>query len=119
MSRITPMPADAESAPTSAAREHLEALLAAEMLKARNEMRVIRGMWLFSGLALVIAILLWTLAGGREQFITRDSGYDATVLLPGWLALAGLLAAGTATVLFMIRLMRATLGNIEERQARK
>ncbi|MBV1778220.1 hypothetical protein KRR55_03705 [Paeniglutamicibacter sp. ABSL32-1] len=109
----------AENAEHEGAREELAALLAAEMAKARTEMRVIRGLWVLAAITLAAAVVLWLLFGGRDQFIARASGYDAQVLLPAWLALAGLLAASAATVLFMVRLMRGALGNIVEKQARK
>lgn len=109
----------AENAGNPRAREELAALLAAEMAKARTEMRIIRGLWALAAVTLAAAVVLWLLFGGRDQFIARASGYDAQVLLPAWLALTGLLSAAAATVLFMIRMMRGALGNIVERQARK
>lgn len=112
-------PADPVNDGNSRAREELAALLAAESAKARTEMRVVRGLWALAFIALAGALVLWLFFGGREQFVSRDSGYDAQVLLPAWLALAGLLSATGATIVFMIRLMRGALGNIVERQARK
>lgn len=93
--------------------------MAAEMAKARTEMRIVHTLWAVAGVALGVALLLWLFAGGREQYTSRDAGYGLVVLLPAWLALAGLLAAGAATVFFMIRLMRGAMGNIVQRQARK
>lgn len=101
------------------AREKFTAMLEAEMAKARTEMRIIHLLWALAGLALAISAVLWLGFGGRDQFIARDSGFDARVLVPAWLALAGLLAASAATVLFMIRLMRGALGNIVQKQARR
>lgn len=109
----------AENAGSEQASEHLAELLAAEMAKARTEMRIIRRLWALAALTLAVAVVLWLGFGGRDQFIARSSGYDARVLLPAWLGLAGLLSAAAATVLFMIRLMRGALGNIVQRQARK
>lgn len=93
--------------------------MAAEMAKARTEMRIVHTLWAVAGVALAAALILWIFVGGREQYISRDSGYGFQVLIPAWLALAGLLSAGAATVFFMIRLMRGALGNIVQRQARQ
>lgn len=101
------------------AREQLALLMAAEMAKARIEMRIVHALWAVAGVALAAAILLWLFADGRAQYIAQDSGHGSAVLIPAWLALAGLLAATAATVFFMIRLMRGALGNIVQRQARK
>ncbi|WP_411732969.1 hypothetical protein [Paeniglutamicibacter sp.] len=114
-----PSAVPAENAENAQARAELAALLAAEMGKAHTEMRIIRGLWVLAATTLAAAVVLWLVFGGRDQFIARASGYDAQVLLPAWLALAGLLSAAAATVLFMIRLMRGALGNIVQKQARK
>lgn len=95
------------------------ARLEAEEAKARTKMRIIRILWVLAAVSLAVAVLLWLGFGGRDQYIARTSGYDAQVLLPAWLALAGLLSAAAATVLGVIRLMRGALGNILQRQARK
>lgn len=112
-------PADLGNDGNSRAREELAALLAAETARARTEMRIVHGLWALAAVALAGALVLWLFFGGRDQYVSRDSGYDAQVLLPAWLALAGLLSATGATVVFMIRLMRGALGNIVQRQARK
>ncbi len=108
------MPAEDQTA-----RAELAELLAAEEAKARTGMRIIRILWVLAAATLAVAVVLWLGFGGRDQYIARSSGYDAQVLLPACLALAGLLSAAAATVLFMIRLMRGALGNIVQRQARK
>ena len=108
------MPTDRE-----AAKAELASQLETETAKARQELLIIRLIWVLAGSTLLISVLLWVGFGGREQYITRSSGYDSTVLLPAWLALAGLLSATAATVLFMIRLMRGALGNIVQKQVRK
>ncbi|MHA7243856.1 hypothetical protein ACX80R_11730 [Paeniglutamicibacter antarcticus] len=108
------MPADKD-----AASEELAVMMAAEMPRARTEMRIVHVLWAVAGVALVAAVILWVFVGGRQQYISRNSGYDSRVLIPAWLALTGLLSAGAATVLFMIRLMRGALGNIVQRQVRK
>lgn len=108
------MPADHE-----AAKAELAAQLQTETAKARQEMLIIRLLWVLAGVTLLISVVLWIGFGGREQYITRSTGYDSTVQLPAWLALAGLLSATAATVLFMIRLMRGALGNIVQKQVRK
>jgi hypothetical protein len=114
-----PSAVPAENVGNAQAREELAALLAAEMAKSRTEMRIVRGLWALAAITLAAAVVLWLFFGGRDQFISRTSGYDALVLLPAWLALAGLLCAAAATVVFMVRLMRGALGNIVQRQARK
>lgn len=93
-------------------------MLEAEEIRAAKELHRIKLAWLIAGGALLLATLLWLFFGGRAQFVSRDSGYDATVLLPAWLALLGIIAATTAAVLFMMRAMRASLGNIVERDVR-
>jgi hypothetical protein len=102
-----------------AAQADLAALMEAETAKARTEMRIIRILWGLAAATLAVAVVLWLGFGGRDQYIARSSGYDAQVLLPAWLALAGLLSATAATVLGVIRLMRGALGNILQRQPRK
>lgn len=103
----------------AAAKPEFAALLEAAEAKARTEMRIIRILWVLAAATLAVAVVLWVGFGGREQYIARSSGYDAQVLLPAWLALAGLLSAAAATVLGVIRLMRGALGNILQKQARK
>ncbi|GAA1865032.1 hypothetical protein GCM10009715_10280 [Paeniglutamicibacter psychrophenolicus] len=102
-----------------AAKAEFAARLEAEEAKARTEMRSIRILWVLAAATLALAVVLWVGFGGRDQYIARSSGYDAQVLLPAWLALAGLLSAAAATVLGVIRLMRGALGNILQKQARK
>ncbi|OIH85854.1 hypothetical protein BLJ79_03340 [Arthrobacter sp. UCD-GKA] len=102
-----------------AAKAEFAARLETEAAKARTEMRIIRILWVLAAATLAVAVVLWLGFGGRDQYIARSSGYDAQVLLPAWLALAGLLSAAAATVLGVIRLMRGALGNILQRQARK
>ncbi|MDQ0094132.1 hypothetical protein [Paeniglutamicibacter psychrophenolicus] len=102
-----------------AAKAGFAARLEAEEAKARTEMRIIRILWVLAAASLGVAVLLWLGFGGRDQYIARTSGYDAQVLLPAWLALAGLLSAAAATVIGVIRLMRGALGNILQKQARK
>ena len=102
-----------------AAKAEFAALLEAETAKARTEMRIIRILWVLAAATLALAVVLWLGFGGRDQYIARSSGYDAQVLLPAWLALAGLLSAAAATVLGVIRLMRGALGSILQKQARK
>lgn len=101
------------------AKAEFAARLETEAAKARTEMRIIRILWVLAAATLAVAVVLWLGFGGRDQYIARSSGYDAQVLLPAWLALAGLLSAAAATVLGVIRLMRGALGNILQRQARK
>ena len=107
------MPADRE-----AAREELRVLLEAEQARADRELRRIKLAWLLCGLCLAAALVPWLFFGGRAQFVSRDSGYDAAVLVPAWLALLGIGSATVAAVLFLMRAMRASLGNIVERDVR-
>ncbi|MBP2386490.1 hypothetical protein [Paeniglutamicibacter kerguelensis] len=108
------MPADRE-----AAKEELRVLLEAEQARADRELRRIKFAWLVCGLSLAAALVPWLFLGGLAQFVLRDSGYTAVVLVPAWLALLGIVAATFAAVLFMMRTMRASLGNIVERDVRK
>ena len=108
------MPADG-----GAAREELRVLLEAEQSRADRELRRIKLAWLVCGLCFAAALVPWLFLGGRAQFVSLDSGYGAAVLVPAWLALLGIAAATVATVLFMMRALRASLGNIVERDVRK
>lgn len=99
-------------------KDELRIMLEAEEIRAAKELQRIKLVWLIAGVALLLATVLWLFFGGREQFVSRDSGYDATVLIPAWLALIGIIAATIAAVLFMMRAMRASLGNIVERDVR-
>lgn len=99
-------------------KDELAILLEAEEIRAAKELRRIKLAWLIAGAALLVATVLWLIFGGREQFVSRDSGYDSTVLIPAWLALIGIIAATIASTLFMMRAMRASLGNIVERDVR-
>ena len=101
-----------------ARKERLRQALEAEQARSERELRRIRAAWLLAGLCLAAALVPWLFLGGRAQFVLRDSGYDAAVLVPAWLALAGILAASFAAVLFMVRTMRGALGNIVEREVR-
>lgn len=108
------MPAEPEHT-----KEQLREMLETEQARAEKELRRIKLAWLASALCLGAALVLWLFFGGRAEFVSRSSGYSATVLVPGWLALLGIIAATVAAVLFMMRLMRGALGNIVERDARK
>lgn len=94
-------------------------MLEVEQARADRELRRIKLAWLVCGLGLAAALVPWLFLGGRTQFIARDFGYDAAVLVPAWLALVGIAAATVATVMFMMRAMRSVLGNIVERDVRK
>ncbi|MFJ6417213.1 hypothetical protein [Paeniglutamicibacter sp. NPDC091659] len=107
------------SADREAAKAELRSLLEAEQARADRELRRIKIAWLISGLSFASALVPWLLMGGLVQFVLRNSGYTAVVLVPAWLALLGLAAATFATVLFMMRTLRTVLGNIVERDARK
>ena len=108
------MPADRE-----AAKAELRSMLEDEQARADRELRRIKVAWLISGLCFAAALVPWLFLGGRAQFVSLDSGYTAVVLVPAWLALLGLAAATFATVLFMMRTLRAVLGTIVERDVRK
>ncbi|MGL3804799.1 hypothetical protein ACSYDW_01740 [Paeniglutamicibacter sp. R2-26] len=112
------MPAADETDGREARKERLRQALEAEQARSDRELRRIRAAWLLGGLCLAAALVPWLFLGGRAQFVLRDSGYDAAVLVPAWLALAGILAASFAAVLFMVRTMRGALGNIVEREVR-
>lgn len=100
-------------------KDQLRDMLEAEQLRADQELRRLKLAWLVCGLSLGAALVLWVFFGGRAEFVSRASGYSATVLVPGWLALLGIIAATTASVLFMMRAMRSALGNIVERDTRR
>lgn len=71
--------------------------------------------WLFvaTGVLWAVAIVLWLVMGGRDEFTTGQAPWSWRVLVPAWMTLTGIVLALAGCVVFAQQMFVAILGRFE------